>query len=258
MVRNVSLLFFVGFLSANVAAYAAEQRGQPPRPAVQCVIRDLDVKPGTLHKDDRIESFTVDYRCEHGDRRGVDVEIGLQSGAEGWAVIAIQRDVTLKEGNHSIKLKGTGKYHGSAGRFITALKGGGGTELHRLTSNLNCLEWGIQAVTKTENDHCFVRDLSMKPAVLKRGAQIESFKVDYTCKRGQPNSDVEVKIGSGSRYELVAILRDIALLQGNHSVSLSGTGTYKGEGGNFETSLRGNWGRATHLNPIHCTGWGIK
>lgn len=259
MLKKVFLLFFAGFLSVTFTAYAAEQRGQPPRPAVKCVIRDLDVKPGTLHKDERIESFTVDYRCEHGDRRGVDVEIVIEGGPDGHQIIAVLRDTTLKEGNHSVSLKGTSKFFGSAGRFITTLKSGGGMEFQKHESKLNCLEWGIQNAVRSETGNCLVRHLYSHPTVLKRGTQIQSFQVDYTCKRDEPpNSDIEIKIGSGSRYDTIAILRDIALHQGNHSEKLSGTGTFKGEGGNLETVLRGGWGRDTYTTPIRCTGWGIK
>lgn len=258
MLKKVFLLFFAGLLFANVTAYAAEQRGQPPRPAVKCVIRDLDVKPSTLNKNERIESFTVDYRCEHGDRKNVDVEIVLEGGPEGHQLVAVQRDTTLKEGNQSISLKGTSKFYGSAGRFITTFKSGGGTDFQNHVSTLNCLEWGVQNVMRSEQKSCFVREVFTKPAVLKRGTEIQSYQVDYTCKRNERNSDIEIKIRSGSRYDTLAILRDIAFHQGNHSVTLSGTGTFKGEGGNFETVLHGQWGRDTYTTPIRCTGWGIK
>jgi hypothetical protein len=258
MVKEVSRLFVVGFLFVTVTAYAAEQRGQPPRPAVKCVIRDLDVKPGTLHKDARIESFTVDYSCEHGDRRGVDVEIVIEGGPDGRGIIAVLRDITLKEGNHSVSLKGTSKFFGSTGRFIVAFKSSGGIEFQNYVSKLNCLEWGVQNVLRSEQKNCFVRELFTKPAVLKRGTEIQSYQVVYNCKRNESNSDIEIKIGSGSRYDTIAILRDIAFHQGNNSSTLSGTGTFKGEGGNFETVLHGEWGRDTYTTPILCTGWGIK
>jgi len=259
MVKNVSLLLFVVFLSANVTAYAAEQRGQPPRPAVKCVIRDLDVKPGTLHKDERIESFTVNYRCEHGDRKGVNIEIAIVGGPHGRQTIAVLRDTILKMGDHRITLKGTSNFYGSVGRFITTLKSGGGMEFHKHESNLNCVEWGVQNLVRRETEYyCLINRLYLDPTVLRRGTKLKSFKVDYTCKRDTPpNSDIEIKMGSESHYDTVAIMRDISLRQGNHRVTLSGTGTYKGEGGNFKTVLHGAAGD-TYLTPIRCSGWGIK
>ncbi|HTZ38907.1 MAG TPA: hypothetical protein VMB77_02025, partial [Syntrophales bacterium] len=160
--------------------------------------------------------------------------------------------------NHSVSLKGTSKFYGSAGRFITTFKSGGGIEFEKYESKLNCVEWGVQNVMRSEQKSCFVRELYTKPAVLKRGTEMQSFQVDYTCKRDERNSDIEIKIGSGSSHDTVAILRDITFHQGNHSEKLNGTGTYKGQGGDFETVLYGEWGRDTYTTPIRCTGWGIK
>lgn len=246
------VLVFLLLLSATVAAHAAEQkRGQPPRPAVKCHILDLDVKPATLHKEARIESFTVHYRCDHGDRRGVDIEIRLHN-----KIVAVLRDTILKEGVHKVTLKGSGE-RGGPGTFITSFKSGG-FEFHNRVSPLHCVEWALDRSDDFARSVCETRKLSIEPTILKRGTKIKSFHVDYVCKEMQHGSDIEIEMVSGARAETVAVLRNTILGSGNHSVTLSGTGSFDGDVRQFNVILRGGWGRHKRIAPLECWGWAVK
>ncbi|OPY89738.1 MAG: hypothetical protein A4E73_02848 [Syntrophaceae bacterium PtaU1.Bin231] len=244
------------FLFASVAAHAAEQkRGQPPRPAVKCHILDLDVKPATLHRDAHIESFTVRYLCEHGDRRNVDIEILRDTGFEK-KIVAVLRDTILKEGENKVSLKGAGRWVGP-GTFITSFKSNG-TEFQHRASPLRCVEWALDSSVPGLEKDCETHHLSIDPVILKRGTKIKFFHVDYACKQRKYHSDIEIQMKSGSRVETVAVLRNIDLLYGNHSVTLSGTGSFDGDVREFRTTLSGNWGRHQFITPLKCSGWGVK
>jgi len=251
------MLVLVFFLFAGVAADAAEQkRGQPPRPAVKCHILDLDVKPATLHKEARIESFTVHYRCDHGDRRDVDIEILQERGGQR-KIVAVLRDTILKEGVHKVSLKGPGEWDGP-GKFITSFKSGG-FELQNRVSPQRCVEWILDMQSSpSERGDCETRKLTIEPAILQKGTKIKSFHVDYFCKVRKYHSDIEIQMVSDSRAETVAVLRNIDLHYGNHSVTLSGTGSYDDGVYQFRSIISGDWGTHTHIATLTFRGWAVK